>query len=215
VTKRDILKVATEEFAKLGLSGARVDAIAERTRTSKRMIYYYFGGKEGLYMAVLEKAYAAIRKIENELRLEELDPIEALIRLIDSTFDYDEEHPEFIRLVTIENISNARHMRRLNSIRTSNRSVIETLSDILERGYKAGLFTHRVDPIDLHLTISAYCFFRVSNRHTFGSLFGVDLSKPATRARHKSLLRELILSLLRSELGEIRSPAILTAVALE
>jgi hypothetical protein len=104
-------------------------------------------------------------------------------------------------------------MRRLNSIRTSNRSVIDTLSDILKRGYEAGLFVRRVDPVDLHLMISAYCFFRVSNRHTFGSLFGVDLSKAVTRAGHKSLLRELILSFLQSR--ETRLSAVLTTVPLE
>jgi AcrR family transcriptional regulator len=197
-TKRDILDIATEEFAEHGLTGARVDAIALRTRTSKRMIYYYFGGKEGLYAAVLDRAYASIRSIESDLHLEKIEPIEALRRLIDSTFDYDEAHPEFIRLVSIENINNARHMRRLRSIRVNNRSVLRVLSDILERGRANGVFPREIEPIDLHMVISALCFFRVSNKHTFGSIFGIDFAKPKTRARHKALLSDILLAFLRT-----------------
>jgi AcrR family transcriptional regulator len=195
-TKRDILDIATEEFAEHGLTGARVDAIAMRTRTSKRMIYYYFGGKEGLYAAVLERAYTAIRNIESELHLERLGPVEALRCLIASTFDYDEAHPEFIRLVSIENINNARHMKRMRSIRASNRSVIRVLADILDRGRAQGIFRRDIDPIDLHMLISAFCFFRVSNKHTFGSIFRVDFAKASTRARHKAVLGDMVLSLL-------------------
>jgi AcrR family transcriptional regulator len=195
-TKRDILDIATEEFAEHGLTGARVDAIALRTRTSKRMIYYYFGGKEGLYAAVLERAYFAIRSIESELHLEKLGPIEALSRLIESTFDYDEAHPEFIRLVSIENINKARHLKRLRSVRTNNLSVIRVLTDILERGRAEGVFRRSIDAIDLHMAISAFCFFRVANQHTFGAIFGVDFEKPRTRARHKALISDILLGFL-------------------
>ena len=139
------------------------------------MIYYYFGGKEPLYAAVLERAYAAIRTAESELHLELLEPIDALRRLIEFTFDYDEAHPEFIRLVTIENINKARHLRRMQSIKAANRSVIEGLDDILARGHARGIFKRKVEAVDLHLMISAFCFFRVSNRHTFGWIFGLDL----------------------------------------
>jgi len=81
-TRQDILAVATKEFADHGLAGARVDAIAARTRTTKRAIYYYFGSKEGLYAAVLEKVYGDIRAIESELHLEDLEPEQAVRRLI-------------------------------------------------------------------------------------------------------------------------------------
>lgn len=197
-TRDDILLVAREEFAANGLSGARVDAIAERTRTSKRMIYYHFGSKEGLYLAVLEHAYAAIRKVEDALKLAEVEPAEAMRRLIDFTFDYDEAHPEFIRLVTIENIHRAEHMRQSKTLGQSNVSVISTIEAILRRGQASGAFRREVDPIDLHMLISSFCFFRVSNRHTFGTIFARDLAEPETRARHKQLVQDAVLALLRA-----------------
>ncbi|WP_082529358.1 TetR/AcrR family transcriptional regulator [Aurantimonas sp. Leaf443] len=197
-TRHDILLVAREEFAANGLSGARVDAIAERTRTSKRMIYYHFGSKEGLYLAVLEHAYAGIRQVEDQLKLGELDPVEAMRRLIDFTFDYDEANPEFIRLVTIENIHRAEHMRQSTTLSQLNVSVIATIEAILRRGQTSGAFKREVDPIDLHMLISSFCFFRVSNRHTFGTIFGRDLADPRTRQRHKALLQESVLALLRT-----------------
>ena len=113
-SKQDILAIATEEFAVNGLSGARVDQIAERTRTSKRMIYYYFSGKEGLYQAVLEKAYLDIRTLEERSKLLELEPREAMRKLIELTFDYDETHPQFISLVSVENIHRAKHLTNLD-----------------------------------------------------------------------------------------------------
>jgi AcrR family transcriptional regulator len=191
-SKEDILAIATEEFAVNGLSGSRVDQIAERTRTSKRMIYYYFGGKEGLYQAVLEKAYSDIRTLESRSNLAELEPREALRKLIELTFDYDETHPHFISLVSVENIHRARHLSGMKTIKEMNASVIHALTDILERGRKSGEFRTDLDPVDVHLLISAFCFFRVSNRHTFGVIFDRDLSDAKLRKRHKRMITETI-----------------------
>lgn len=198
-TKEDILAVATEEFASLGLAGGRVDAIAERTKTSKRMIYYYFGSKEGLYLAVLEKAYRKIRSLEADLELAGMSPEQALRTLIASTFDHDEANPEFVRLVSIENIHQAAHMQRSTEIRDLNVSIIETLSGILERGRQAGIFRRNVDAIDLHMLISAFCFFRVSNRYTFGTIFRRDLSAPEFYGRHKQMISDAVLNYLMTE----------------
>src|SRR5262245_18756790 len=170
-TIQDILAIATEEFAQKGLAGARVDEIAERTQTSKRMIYYYFGGKEALYRAVLAKVYGDIRNREAELDVDKLRPVEAISRLVELTFDYDEGHVPFIRLVAIENIHRAKHLAKLPELRDINASVIRFLGDILKRGTDEGVFHTDLDPIDLHLFISAFCFFRVSNQHTLGVLF--------------------------------------------
>jgi len=193
---RNILEVATEEFAINGLSGARVDQIAERTRTSKRMIYYYFNGKEGLYQAVLEKSYMDIRSLEERSRLLDLEPRAAMRKLIELTFDYDETHPQFISLVSVENIHHGRHMTNLQSIKDVNASIIRTLTTILERGRKEGVFRGDLDPVDVHLLISAFCFFRVSNRHTFGAIFDRDLSDPKLRKRHKKMITDAIERLL-------------------
>ena len=193
LSKADILAVATEEFALNGLSGARVDAIADRTRTSKRMIYYYFGSKEGLYRAVLEKAYGDIRALDSEQKSDAATPEESIRRIIDVTFDYDETHPNFISLVTVENIHRGRNIDQLPSIKERNAAVIRTLADLLERGAKAGKFRSDVNPVDLHLLISALCVFRVSNRFTFGKIFNVDLSDSKVRKRQKKMILEAVL----------------------
>jgi AcrR family transcriptional regulator len=198
-TKADIIAVATEEFAALGLSGARVDAIAERTRTSKRMIYYYFGGKEGLYLAVLEKAYADVRDIESGLKLDVLDPVEALQRLIEQTFEYDDSHVDFVRLVSIENIHHGKHLAQAPSIQRINLRVIELIEAILKRGQATGIFRDDLEPVDVHMMISAFCFFRVANRHTFGEIFQVDLSEPDRRQRQKRMITQAVIRLLRKE----------------
>ncbi|MBO3761553.1 TetR family transcriptional regulator [Ciceribacter sp. L1K22] len=195
-TRENILDVATQEFAEFGLSGARVDSIAEKTRTSKRMIYYYYGSKEGLYLAVLERAYRKIRSLEADLQLSELKPDEALRQLISTTFDHDEQNPDFVRLVSIENIHHAMHMKRSSEIADLNISVIRTIQDIIDRGLDEGVFRRKADAIDLHMLISAFCFFRVSNRYTFGMIFQRDLSEPSLYARHKSMIAEAVLGYL-------------------
>jgi AcrR family transcriptional regulator len=164
--KQDILGVATEEFARNGLNGARVDAIANRTRTTKGMIYYYFGSKEGLYAAAIEAAYGGIRSAEAGLELDALGPEDALRRLVEFTFDYHDNHPDFVRLVSSENIHHARHIAGSATIRELNVPGIESLSAILARGRSQGVFRRDVNVTDIHLAVSSLCFYRVSNRHT-------------------------------------------------
>jgi AcrR family transcriptional regulator len=196
-SRADILAVARAEFVEHGLAGARVDAIAEKTRTTKRMIYYYFGSKGGLYSAVLEEAYADIRKTEATLALENLDPLTALRRLIAFTFDYEDSHPDFVRLIAIENIHQAGYLKRLPTIQSVNADVIGTLDTILARGRDLGVFAQVCSAVDLHLMISGLCFYRVSNRHTFGAIFGCDLSAPEVRERHKRMIVETIVGYAR------------------
>ena len=200
-TRQAILAAARDEFAAHGLSGARVDAIAARTNTVKRMIYYYFGSKEGLYLAVLEAAYAGIRRAEQGLGLERLPPLEAIRQLIEFTFDYEEAHPEFIRLVSIENIHDGKHIAASQTIQAVNRPVIATLAQVLDRGKREDVFRPNVKPTDVHMLISAVCFLRVSNRHSFEVLFGCDLLSPAVRARHEAMLVDTVLHLLTAADG--------------
>src|SRR3954470_9299112 len=192
-TRRDILDVATEEFAAAGFSGARVDVIAERTRTSKRMIYYYFGSKEGLYLATLEKVYGELRAAEMGLDVAHQSPVDAMRRLIELTFDYQEAHPEFVRLVNTENVNYGKYIEQSEAIRSLNVSIIDVLTSILQRGQEQGLFRSDLDPVDVHMLISAFCFFRVSNQYTFGIIFQRDLSSPELRQRHRTLISEVIL----------------------
>lgn len=191
--KRNILEVATAEFAANGFSGARVDEIASLTRTSKRMIYYYFNSKKGLYLAVLENAYRSIREVEADLDLDALDPETAMKALVGYTFDYQNAHPEFVRLVMIENIHEAAHLRSSKAIRSLNIRIIDSLKRIVVRGQRAGRFRKGLDPIDLHLTISALAFFNVSNRATFSAIFNVDMGSMKALAIRRAQVVDVVM----------------------
>jgi AcrR family transcriptional regulator len=195
-TRREILEVATSEFATRGYAGARVDEIAERTRTTKRMIYYYFSGKEQLYAEVLEEAYAAIRREEQTIEVDHLDPVAAIRRVAELTFDHHEAHPDFIRLVSIENIHRAEHLRAVPDLQALSSPAIELIDAILDRGRADGAFTRRVDALDVHMVISAFCVFRIANRHTFQTLFERDLIDPGLRDGYRQMIGDLIVGYL-------------------
>jgi len=205
--KADILKVATAEFAAHGLSGARIDEIARCTKASKRMIYYYFNDKAGLYQAVLERVYTTLRETEDKLNVEDLDPIEGLAVLVRATFDAHARTPEFIRLVMIENIHNAEHLRRSNMIRGLNRSIIDKLDDVCRRGKAAGLFRDTADPLELHWIISSSSFYNVSNRATFSTSFGDALFTPERQAVLRERITDMILASVVIGYGSCPAPA--------
>ncbi|MBL8286604.1 MAG: TetR family transcriptional regulator [Rubrivivax sp.] len=196
-TMADILEVATREFAENGLAGARVDAIAEAMRTSKRMIYYYFGSKEGLYIAVLEEAYRRIRAIEAELHLEDLEPEAALRKLVQFTLDYQAANPDFVRLVMTENIHRGEYLKRSQLIQRLNVPAIEGLARVYERGVKAGVFRAGLDPVDLHWSISAFAIFNVANKHTFALIFQRDLDSPKAVAARRENAAEMLVRFVR------------------
>ncbi len=193
-TRAEILDVATQEFADRGYAGARVDEIAAKTSTTKRMIYYYFGGKEQLYVAVLERAYKRIRSLEQQLDVEHLDPVQAVRELACLTFDHHEAHPEFIRLVSIENIHRAEHIARSEALSGLANPVLDVLGRILERGWDAGLFRDDVDALDVHQVISSYCVFRTANRHTWRALFGRDMLDAELREHQRRMLGDLVVA---------------------
>lgn len=191
--KRDILAAAREAFVESGFSGARVDDIATRTATSKRMIYYYFGDKRGLYAAVLEQAYAGIRQRELKLDLSALSPVEALAQLTGQTFDYHANNPDFVRLVMVENIHHAHFIAASEKISKLNLTAIDTVRGIYERGVASGHFRRDLDPLDIHLTISALAFYNVSNRATIRALFQHDMGEPSALARRREHVVETVL----------------------
>lgn len=193
--QKDILAVAMTEFAANGLSGARIDDIAAKTNTSKRMIYYYFGDKEGLYGRVLEEAYRQVRTGEQELELDHLSPVEALKLLAEFTFDHHSRHPDFIRIVMIENIHQGVYLEQSELIRLLNAGAIQKLEAICRRGREAGIFRDDVAPIELHWHISAMSFFNVSNRATFSRIFGNELFGAEGQNSLKNHLVEMIVAL--------------------
>ncbi len=196
-TKADIIEVAIREFSDKGLAGARIDLIAESMRTSKRMIYYYFGSKEGLYVAALEEAYRRMRTIETSLHLEDLPPEDALRKLVGFTVDYQLAHPEFIRLVMNENMHRGEYLARSPSIQQLNVPAIEGLRGVLERGQAQGLFRTGIDAVDLHMSISALSVFNVANRHTFSLIFKRDLESAAAIVARRDSIIEMIVRFVR------------------
>jgi AcrR family transcriptional regulator len=196
-TKAEILDVAAREFAKQGYDGARVDEIAALTRTAKRMIYYYYGGKEQLYVAVLERAYTEVRSAEARIDVADLAPVDAIRRLAELTFDHHHSHPDFIRLVGIENIHRAEHLRTSEVLANLGTPVIDLISRILAAGKDSGAFVTEADAIDVHMMISSFCVFHLANQHTFSALFARDLAAEKHRARYRQMIGDMIVAYLR------------------
>ena len=196
-TMTGILEVATTEFAEKGLSGARIDEIAAATHTSKRMIYYYFGSKEGLYLAVLEESYRRMRQTEGELHLEDLEPEAALCRLVEFTFDHHWSNPDYIRLVMNENMQRGQYLARSKMIQQLNVPAIEAIRLLYERGVVQGRFRSGLDPVDIHASISALTFFNVSNQHTFALIFKQEGGTRKALAARRASIVDMVLRFLR------------------
>lgn len=191
--RADILQAAIAEFGEKGLAGARVDDIAAATRTSKRMIYYYFGSKDGLYLSALEASYRRVRQIEIGMHLDEMPPLDALRCLVTVTFDHHLHNEHYIRMVMSENINRGRYLAQSPHIRELNRPAIELIRHIYERGVAQGVFRSGLDPADIHASISALAFFNVSNRHTFGLIFQIDNQSPAYIANRRENIVQMVL----------------------
>ncbi|MCT8999461.1 TetR/AcrR family transcriptional regulator [Chelativorans intermedius] len=196
-TQAAILKAATAEFAEKGIGGARVDMIAERAGTNKRMLYHYFGDKAGLYVAVLEAAYGAIRSAERGLDLAHKAPEEALCELTRFTWHYFLEHPEFISLLNTENLHKARHMKGSRKLMEMHSHFVTELAEVLKRGAEAGVFRAGIDPINVYITIAALGYFYLSNRHTLSAIFDRDLADPARLADWEAHVVRTVLAAVR------------------
>lgn len=174
-TRQRILEAAKKDFAKNGLGGARVDVIAEKAKANKRMIYHYFGSKEGLFQTVIEHAYVDIRTAEQRLHLDDLEPKEALEKLVRFTWDYYLKNPEFITLVNSENLHRAKHLKKSEIIKVVSRKFVTMVSGILDRGVKSGVFRKGIDPVQLNITIAAIGYYYLTNRFTGSIVFERNL----------------------------------------
>jgi AcrR family transcriptional regulator len=198
-TRARILNAALQEFSRHGLSGARIDTIALESGLIKGMIYYHFGSKEDLYVAALEESYRRFRQIEGELQIDEgLAPVAALRSLVSASFDFHAAHPEYIRMVMSENINQGEYIRKIPALRAINRSAISVLEQLCRRGIADGVFRADVDPVDLHMSISALSFYNVSNRHTFSFIFDRDLGAPEVHAARREVVVDTILRYVRA-----------------
>jgi AcrR family transcriptional regulator len=174
-----------------------MDAIAARTHTTRALINYYFGGKEKLYIAVLERVYAEIREAEAQLDLDHLEPEAAVRRIVEFTYNYYLAHEGFVRLVVAENQVSGRHFRKSRAMRTLNRPIIDTLTRVLERGQADGVFREDVDPVEIHKSIAALGMFNVTNQYTFGAIFQREMGAKGDVRRRREMVAELILSYLQ------------------
>jgi AcrR family transcriptional regulator len=192
-----ILQAATDEFARFGLGGARVDRIAARAGANKRMLYYYYGNKDALFLAVLEASYARIRSAERALRLADLEPRAAMRKLVEFTWNYYLAHPEFLTLLNSENLHRARHVKRSQSIVAMHSPFVAMVKQVLERGARGGQFRRGVDPVQLYISVAALGYFYLSNRYTLSAIFQRELLAPRHKAERLKHMTELVLGYLR------------------
>ena len=192
-----IVQAAIDEFAARGFKGASMDTIAARTQTTRALINYYFGSKEKLYIAVLEQVYAEIREAEGKLDLDHLEPVQAIGRIVEFTYDYYVAHEGFVRLVVAENQARGRHLRKSKAMRTLNRPIIDRLADVIARGQKTGVFRKDVDPVEVHKTIAALGMFNVTNQYTFGAIFQREMGAKGDLAARREMVTEVIISYLQ------------------
>ena len=197
-TKAAILKAARDEFCEEGFNGAPVDSIAARAKANKRLLYHYFGNKEALYEAVLLDAYQEIRRGERELRIGQYDPVEAIDRVIRFTFRHFLANPWFPRLLSVENLQNARFVKKIKNLDEIRSPIVGELHDIVKRGHELGIFRTDVDPMQLYISIISLCYFYVSNMQTLSVVFGKDLSQFALIQDREAQAVQMVVDYLRT-----------------
>ncbi|HEY0121877.1 MAG TPA: TetR/AcrR family transcriptional regulator [Rhizobium sp.] len=196
-TSKAILAAATKEFAERGYGGARVDAIAERAKINKRMLYHYFGGKDALYVAVLEGSYVAIRSAESRLDLSHRSPTEGMRELVIFTWKYFLDHPEFLGILSTENMQKARFLKRSARIFELHSPLVAEISGLLDRGVAAGDFRPGCDPVKIYMSIAALGSFFLTNRWTLSTIFQRNLSEKSEIDAWGEHIIEVIFAYLR------------------
>jgi TetR/AcrR family transcriptional regulator len=196
-TKSKILAAAWHEFAQKGFAGGRVDAIAARSGANKRMIYHYYGDKEGLFIAVLEAAYDRARSAEQALDLQHMAPEAAMRRMVEFTFDSFVKDRSFIQLLNNENLYKARHLRKSTRVPRMHSPLIGMIDDILRRGAASGAFRAGVDATQLWISIAALGYFYFSNIHTLSAIFDRDLADAKSVGERRAHVVDLVLESLR------------------
>lgn len=196
-TSAAILAAAVREFTERGFGGARINNIAHRANINKRMLYHYFGGKDALYLAVLEGAYVAIRSAENGLHLGDRDPIDGMRMLVQFTWNYFLEHPEFLSLLATENLHRAKFLKRSARIFDLHSPLVKQITTLLLRGAENGQFRRDTDPVNVYMSIAALGFFYLSNRWTLSTIFHRDLATKSELDAWGQHIGDTILSYLR------------------
>ncbi|MFC4275624.1 TetR/AcrR family transcriptional regulator [Achromobacter aloeverae] len=204
-TRERILAVASKEFATRGYDGARIDAIVARCKISKNLVYHYFASKEALFIEVMERAYGAMRERQNELSLSGEDPVADMRELVVKTVQHFIDQPDFIQLLSTENLHKAAHIRKSRIIPEMFNPLRNALHDILEQGKRKGVFRQDADWIDLYVSISGLGSYSLSNRYTLSYVLDVDLGAKERVANRVKHVAEMVTSYLCDVKGGAKS----------
>ncbi len=192
-TRKAILKAATKVFARYGYDGGSVEKISKAAKSYDRMIYYYFGSKEGLFIAVLEEIYRAMDDAESAIALDAQRPVETLTAVIRFVHGYYRKNPEFVTLLNTENLHKGRHISK--SLRAGEYSshAINVIREVLASGIAQGLFRPDVAARDVYLLIASTGYFYMSNRHTLTAFLGEPLETADAVARWEAFAIDTVL----------------------
>jgi TetR/AcrR family transcriptional regulator len=196
VTRARILDAAKREFAARGLKDTRIEDVANRAGANRRMIYYYFGSKDALYLAALEGVYAELMDEERKIDVDKLHPVEAITEIVRLKIEHYALHPEFISFLNMENLYQAKHLRHSKRIADFKAPLTDILARVLKRGQHSRLFRSDIDPVELYISICALGYLYFSNKYTLGVIFGRDLTAPAAVNRRKDSITDMVMSYL-------------------
>jgi TetR/AcrR family transcriptional regulator len=196
MTRDRVLRAGIDEFCRHGYIGARIDQIAKRAGCNMRMIYHYFGSKEKLYIAALERMFVELRLEESRLHLEHLDPVTGVLRLVDFTMDHLGRHPEFIALLGNENLLRGKYLRKSQVVPRASAPLLEAIRELLERGRRDGVYVRNVDALQLYVSILSLCYVHVSNRYTLSITFNRDVTERGWLDARRRHVQQLVLAYL-------------------
>ncbi|MEZ5727398.1 MAG: TetR family transcriptional regulator [Burkholderiaceae bacterium] len=192
-TRESLLRAAIKVFSKHGLDGGSVEMISRAAKSHDRMIYYYFGNKEGLYIAALEEIYRRFNEAEARLDLDPQRPIEGLRAVVSFMFTYYRRNPEFVTLLNNENLHRGKHIAKSQRAREYSSPALGVVDTLLRAGTSAGVFRSGVSARDLYLMIAAMCYFYQSNRFTLSSFLGENLETVDALAHWEAFVTDAVM----------------------
>ncbi len=198
-TRARLLEAAVEEFASHGYSGARTERIARHAGSNIRMLYHYFGGKDDLYVVVLETVLADLRHDELQLDAATLDPLEGLLRIFDFVDHHFATYPRLRKLLAFENLNEARHLARSERIPEMSSPVLNLLRKLLARGVAGGQVRPGIDALHLYVAMVSLSYYGRAHAHTLSRIFNKDMQQAAWQRAHQKLTRQMVTAFLTSE----------------
>jgi AcrR family transcriptional regulator len=201
-SSRKILLSGMKHFARYGLGGARVVDIIKDAGLSHRMLYHYYENKEALYLATLEFAYKQIRDAELSLHISSLEPVEGMRRIVEFTFDYFIDHPEFMALLSQENLNGGKFISQLQHFKDVQRPLVDGLRDLFERGKSTGRFRKVYDPVHFYISLSGLCYFAISNRFTLAAAFDESIMSESFIEERRAHITAFVMQAVLETTGE-------------